>query len=170
MKHALALTTLLAAAVAAGAPAWQSTTRAQLPSCPNEIEHEPLVVYEVTGGTLSGPVDAFLAVYDDGLARYSSSVAGSGPGYSATVPVDDAARQLHQALIAAGAMEQCDQLENVSDMPLSTLTVLREAPRGRPNSFSWFTADGDQLGEIESLLQGFITTHFDPPPPGGNER
>lgn len=170
MKHALLHSTLLALAVGAGAPALQSTTRARLPSCPNDIEHEPLVVYEVTGGTLSGPVDAFLAVYDDGLARYSSSVAGSGPGSSQSVTVGDAARTLQQALIAAGAMEQCDRFETISDMPLSTLTVLRDSPRGRPNSFSWFVADGDELGEIESLLQSFIAEHFDPLPPGGNER
>jgi hypothetical protein len=170
MKHALPLSVAFVAVAVAAAPALQTTARAPLPSCPNSIPHEPLVVYEVTGGTLSGPVDGFLAVYGDGLARYSSSIDGNGPGYSQTVSVGDEAAELHAQLIAAGALELCDQPDLVSDVPLSSLTVLRFAPRGRPNSFSWYAATDEQVGEIESLLSSFIGRHFTPPGGGGSER
>ena len=135
------------------------------PGCPNSLPHEPLVLYEVTGGTLLGPVDGFLAVYGDGLARYSSSIDGSGPGSSQTVFVGTDATLLQQDLIAAGAMSQCDQPDIANDVPQSTLTVFRANAR-RASTFSWFLPEGP-TEEIQSILSSFIAAHFTLPPSGG---
>ena len=133
------------------------------PLCPNPIPHEPVVLYEVTGGTLSGSFDYFLSVYSDGTSRLSSYLGGGSSQFTGVDPseVDD----LRQALAQAGALSQCDQPDLTSDTPLQTLTVFRSNPTRRSNTFSWFTSDGD-LAEIQSILDAFIGAHFEPPPGG----
>ncbi len=134
--------------------------------CPNPLPHEPLVVYEVTGGTLAGPVDGLLTVYVDGFARFGSSL-GPGPGFLFSVQVSpQTADQLHSGLLAAGALRQCDQPDFYNDVPLSTLTVLRGDAKQNGNTFSWFVAEGE-VGTIEALLQSFIAATFPLPPTGG---
>lgn len=158
MKNALVLSVLSGIALAAGAPAFQTATPRELAPCPNPFPHEPLVVYEVTGWTLGGPVDQLLVVSDDGSARLSSSLGGDGS--SESVVVGSAAAELQEALVAAGALVLCEEPDFTSDMPLSTLTVLRKAPRGRPNTLSWFVPQNAELAAIEALLQAFIAEHF----------
>jgi hypothetical protein len=133
--------------------------------CPNPLPHEPLVVYELTGGALVGPVDSLLAVYSDGLARYSSSL-GSGPGFSFTAYVGSDAQSLHAELIAAGALKECDVEDVWNDVPLSTLTVLRGASRQSGNTFSWWVSEGP-VASMEAALTAFIATHFPAAPSGG---
>ena len=130
--------------------------------CPNPLPHEPLVIYEVTGSDFIGPVDSFLAVYSDGLARHSSSV----DGFSVTTYVGSSAQSLHAELIAAGALQQCDAEDIGNDIPLSTLTVLRGASRQSGNSFSWFGAEGP-VTSMEAALTEFIAVHFPGVPSGG---
>jgi hypothetical protein len=123
-------------------------------------------VHEVSGGTLSGSVDSLLVVYSDGTARLSSALGGSGNGSSQTAFVGAAARVLQRELVAAGALDQCDQETFVSDTPLSTLTVFGGRSLARSSSFSWFSADSPRLAAIESLLAAFAAAHFDAPPGG----
>jgi hypothetical protein len=138
-----------------------------VPPCPNPLPHEPLVVYEVTGGTFAGPFDLLLVVYSDGLARYSSNL-GAGPGLSFTQDVGAAAAQeLADALVAAGAMRQCDLPDFAVDVPLSTLTVLRGTARQRANSFSWFVAEGE-VAVIEALLLAFLANDIPQAPARGS--
>jgi hypothetical protein len=120
----------------------------------------------VTGGTLAGPVDGMLAVYGDGLARYGSYL-GPGPGFQYLASVGpQAASDLHAALLAAGALRQCDQPDLWNDVPLSTLTVLRGGTSSKGNTFSWFVAEGE-VATIETLLQEFVAASFPAAPPGG---
>ena len=161
-----ALVALGTFAVSAPVPATQQAVRN--PPCDNTWRHEPVVVYEVTGGTLSGPVDSVLVVNSDGLARFSSSI-GPGPGFSYTVGVgQQAVNQLLTDLVDAGALFQCDSSFVVSDIPLSTLTILRGPTRRQGRTFSWFVPEGSLAG-IQSTLSGFIAAHFPPPPGGGGD-
>jgi hypothetical protein len=171
MKHASLLAALatLAMLFASALPAPQSPASASLPNppCPNPLPHEPVVVYEVTGGTLSGPVDYALTVYGDGAARLSSALGGGGTGSSQYTFVDpSAAAALRQELVDASALARCDQDDNVSDTPLQTLTVFRAGSTRRSNTFSWFTSDGS-LAQIQAALDAFIAKHFAPLPGGG---
>ena len=139
---------------------------ARVSACPNPLPHEPLVVYEVSGGTLVGQVDQFVSVYADGTARLSSSL-GSGPGFAWTSYIGDAAAaELHASLIAAGALAQCDQDTTWNDVPLSTLTVLRSPTKQSGATFSWWVAEGD-VQAIEALLLDFVAANFPAPPSGG---
>lgn len=154
---------MLAAPAPQGVPAQPHA--APLAPCANPIAHEALVVWEVSGGTLLGPVDGLLVVYSDGIARYSSSL-GPGPGFAQTAYVGAAAQTLHQTLVAAGALRQCDIELITSDVPLSTLTVLRNAPSGLANQFSWTLAEGN-IVPMEAALNAFVATVFPGAPGGG---
>ncbi len=164
----VAFTLALLSLVVAGAAVSRATPQGagRVAPCPNPLPHEPLVVYEVSGGTFAGTVDGFLTVTTDGVARYSSSL-GSGPGFALTAYVGDAAAAgLHAGLISAGALRQCDQDVVWNDVPLSTLTVLRGTTPQSGVTFSWWVAEGDVV-RIEALLSAFIVAHFPVPPPSG---
>jgi hypothetical protein len=161
------VTTLLAlSAIALPRPQVTTSAVPLPPPCPNPILREPVVLYEVTGGTLVGAVDTFLTVYNDGTARLSSSLGGAGIGSSQLALLPPAlVDSLRQELSASGALVLCDQPDFTSDTPLQTLTVLRPSSR-RSNTFSWFAADGD-VAQIQAILEAFIALHFVAPPGGG---
>jgi len=130
------------------------------PPCANLFPHEPVVVYEISGHTLCCLVDESLTVYGDGYARLSrATYDGTGSksqlAYVGTAPV--------QALIAdlgaLGAGTSCDRPELVSDMPLSTLSVMRGETDGRAHTFSWFFDDGAG-GAITARLDAFVQATF----------
>jgi hypothetical protein len=125
----------------------------------NPIAHEPLLVYEVTGGTLVGPYDLQLTVYADGLARLASATQTK---LGRTVLRDvgpDAAHQLATELARAGAFFGGDQTQIVTDMPLSTLTILQGAPDSRAHTYSWWVPEGSNQ-TAPALLQSFIADNF----------
>ena len=139
--------------VAAAAPA------APVP-CPNEIQHEPLVLYDVNGSTLGGPIDISLTVYNDGQARLSSIGQFGNPSKSQLAfPGPAAATQLLLDLSALGAGTLCDKLFFVSDVPTTTLTVFRNATTARNHTFSWLVGV-DAYGQIDQRIQTFIQTYF----------
>lgn len=161
----LASAALAASALTSRAQEVQPTTVAT--PCANVLPRELVVVYDVTGGTLSGPVDLNLSVYSDGSARLSSSL-GDGLGSAQLVFMDPSLTTgLLQGLIAAGAMTHCDVPDFLSDVPLSTLTVLRGPARQRANSFSWTGGDAE-IAAMQALLNAFIAEHFQPVPGGKN--
>ncbi len=130
------------------------------PGCVDVFPHHPIVVYEISGGTLAGPLDQELIVYGDGSARLSSATANFGAGSSQLAFVGDAAAAaLITSLSQNGAFQLCDDPSQVSDMPLSTLTVMRGNTDSRVHSFSWFIAKG-QHAPVEQILQTFIATNF----------
>lgn len=126
-----------------------------------------MVLFEVTGGTLAGPVDYSLTVYSDGAARLSSALGGGGTGSSQYVTLDPLlVESLRQDLASAGAFSTCDQPDFTSDTPLQTLTVFRPGSSRRSSTFSWFTSDGN-LSDIQARLDAFLAAHFVAPPSGG---
>lgn len=133
--------------------------------CPNIFESEPLVVYDVSGFGLGGPIHRHLAVYDNGLASMSSGGSGGGAGGGAGLSdfkflPSSVAFQLARDLFDAGAWDVCDEFVNVSDIPLTTVTVLRGATTGPSHSYSYLAPESPQALEADQILQDFIATHF----------
>jgi len=137
----------------------QPAIREPRPTPDNPIAHEPLLVYEVTGGTLLGPYDLELTVYADGLARLASATQ-TKLGRTVTRSVGpEAAHQLATELARVGAFFGGDQTQIVTDMPLSTLTILQGAPDSRAHTYSWWLPEGSNQ-TAPALLQSFIADNF----------
>ena len=167
MTNTLLAGLVLALSAVALAPQSTRPSRMPAPPCANTIEHEPVLLYEISGGTLTGPVDSFLSLYGDGSARLSSSLGGAGLGSSQFTSVTPAeVEALRSALIAAGALEACDEDFPTNDAPQQTLTLFRPGSH-RANTFSWSSPEGN-LAEIQVLLGDFQNAHF-APLPGGSE-
>jgi hypothetical protein len=129
-------------------------------SCPDEIPHQPVLVYEVTGLTSTGFVDLELVLYQDGESRLSSAnAAGDGKARLAYVP-SYAAAGLLADLSAAGAFQLCDQIGTLNDAPLSTLTVMRPQTDARAHTFTWFDRSVGGYGPVEQRLESFLETAF----------
>jgi len=132
----------------------------QAPPCANIFPHEPVVIFEITGGTLAGPIDRQITVYSDGLVRGAQTAPGTptslvGGGSAQVAYVDPA---MVQSLVAdlgmLGAGTGCDRPELVTDTPLSTLTIIRGTTESRSRTWSWLGEDGTG-GAITQRLQAF---------------
>jgi hypothetical protein len=130
------------------------------PDDQNLIVHEPLVLYEVTGGTLLGAYDLQMTVYADGIVHLNSAVMfGERPRAVVAYVGAAAARDLASQLERAGAFQVVDQSLTVTDVPLHTLTILRAATDARAHTHSWWLyAPPNQ--EIPALLHEFIARNF----------
>ncbi len=143
------------------APSHGPGSSAAAPGCVDVFPHHPIVVYEITGGTFAGPLDQELIVYGDGSARLSSATANFGAGKSQLAFAGDtSAAALLTSLSQNGAFQLCDVPDQVSDMPLSTLSVMRRNTDSRVHSYSWYIAPAGPHATVEQLLQSFIATHF----------
>jgi len=133
---------------------------APTPTCANTIRHEPVLLFDVNGGTLAGPVDMQLTVYNDGVARIcrTQSIFGTVDARIAYV-TPAAAKQLVGDVAAFGAGTLCDLDLITSDVPNSTLTILRDATDTRAHTFSWTGAQG-AYSQIEQRLYTFINATF----------
>lgn len=147
-----AVTLALALGTGAAAPA--------VPPCANDIPHEPAVLFEITGSTLAGPFDLHLVVHSDGFARlaYGTYDGVGSQARLAVVPPADVL-DLAQDLVQLGAGVSCDRFDFTSDVPQSTLTVLRGATDARAHTYSWLGDDGAN-GAIEQRLNQFIQAAF----------
>jgi hypothetical protein len=130
------------------------------PVCPNTLPHEPVVIFDVTGGTLGGPIDIQMTVYNDGTARICSTQSLSGAVNAQVNHVTPAeALQLSLDLGQLGAGILCDVDNMWSDTPMSTLTILRDATDSRAHTFSWIGGDG-AYGLVEARIWTFINATF----------
>lgn len=130
------------------------------PPCPNDIVHEPLVLFDVSGGTLGGPIDIALMVYNDGTARITSTGQFGLPSSAElAVPGPAATTQLLLDLSALGAGQLCDHDSLALDLPTSTLTVFRNATDPRNHTYSWIGGKG-AYSAVEQRLWDFIHTTF----------
>lgn len=127
--------------------------------CPNKIEVEPVVIYDVSGSTFAGPFHQHLTVYNSGLATFARATNFSEPevAVAQVSPADIA--QLESDLDALGARSLCDIPTLVSDVPLTTVTVFAGATDARAHTFSFFLSIKQQ-GAVKQLLESFIATHF----------
>jgi hypothetical protein len=128
--------------------------------CPNTIRHEPLVLYDITGSTLAGPIDIGLTVYNDGTARISSTGQFGQPSKAATTLIaPEKAAQLLFDLASLGAGQLCDNLALVPDLPVSTLTILRDGIDSKSHTFSWVLPQAPYAA-VQARMQDFIHSNF----------
>jgi hypothetical protein len=126
------------------------------PQCANTIVHEPIVLFESTGGTLVGPYDLELVVYGDGHVRISSSVQAKAQ----TAEIDPiVANGFAGQLERAGAFRLCDRPLMATDMPLSTLTILRADTDAAAHTFSWWAPDESNVA-VDAAVHAFIDQVF----------
>jgi hypothetical protein len=134
--------------------------RAEFPEvCPNLIPHEPVLVYEITGGTLLGPVDRTLVVYGDGTTRLTDLSDPARPRARRCIADPEAVESLALRLERYGAMLECDAPGLVMDAPLHTLTLLVGGTEARARTFSWWVPEGAS-GAIEHQLDAFVAETF----------
>ncbi len=159
MKTAFVSGVLFASLLPALATVQPASAPAVAEQCPNLLLHEPIVLYEISGATLLGPVDRTLTVYADGALKLSAaSATGAGECLlGQTTP--EIAKTLQQELIQAGAFDLCDDPRNVTDVPLNTLTLLRGAQDARAHTFSYWVGDGHYLG-VDITIEKFINAQF----------
>jgi hypothetical protein len=109
---------------------------------------------------VGGPIDLGLAVYNDGIARISSSGQFGQPSIAQTVVLTpDVTHQLLLDLSALGAGHMCDLLLVTPDLPTSTLTVFRDSTDSRNHTFSWIVPVAP-YDAVQQRLQDFIHTNF----------
>ncbi|HVS18627.1 MAG TPA: hypothetical protein VMT18_08520 [Planctomycetota bacterium] len=148
----------LAALVAAPLALWSFASPTSTPSAGvcNLWTHEPLVVFDVTGATLSGPLDESLQVFSDGtVKRFSVS---QGISTIAFANPQDAV-QLLRDLFAAGGFTACDQPAAGSDVPLRSLTLFRGVETPLAHTVNWWTEDLGPYGTFQDILDDFVASH-----------
>jgi len=128
-------------------------------SCFNSIVHEPLVIYEISGGTLAGPVDLHLTVYSDGAVRIADMSDPASPRGAIERVDPEAVSSLALYLERMGAGINCDDDGMVTDVPLHTLTLLKPGTNPRGHTFSWWLPE-DSNGVIEMRLEQFVAEVF----------
>jgi len=132
---------------------------ATTPPCDNLLVHEPIVLYDLSGSTLAGPVDRTLTIYGDGSMKLAATSV-DGPGrYVTSQTTPEVASALQQALVQARASTLCDDPRLVTDVPLHTLTLLDGAQDGRTHTFSYWIGDGN-YARVDALLEKFINEQF----------
>jgi hypothetical protein len=130
------------------------------PPCVNTLPHEPVVVYEVSGGTLGGYLDLQLCVYNDGMARLTRASFDGANSKSQLVFVGEtSAFGLASDLSQLGIWVQCDDTNMANDVPLQTVTVLRGATDARAHTYSWWLPNG-AYAPIEQRLSTFVAASF----------
>lgn len=128
--------------------------------CNNVIPHEPLVVYDNSGGTLAGLFDLSMTVYNDGWVRASTYTQFSGASKSETAYVgSQLAAQFARDLAQLGAGTLCDQVSFANDLPTQTLTLLRDFTDTRAHTYSWVEGNASYW-PVEQRVQAFFAATF----------
>ncbi len=127
--------------------------------CANVILHEPLLVYEVRGGTLAGPVDLHLVVHSDGSARIVDVSDADFPRAAVAGADPEAVQDLLRDLERVGGMLGCDSAGMVTDVPLHTLTMLKPGTETRAHTYSWWLPENAN-GAIEMRIEQFVAELF----------
>ena len=162
------LSVLAAVAIAVSIPsAAQPTSGSSLaaPITAGAIKQEPVLLYDITGSTLTGSVHLQLTVYNNGVAAASrlNHVVFPSPGVDADVDVVYIAPQevnmLRRDLAAAGAFTNVDQSIFVSDVPTTTVTVFRGATDAKAHTYSYMLASGS-TADVQAVIQDFLKLHF----------
>lgn len=154
MLRSTVLLLLSALPVAAGSyTALHSATATS--SCVNAIVHEPLLVYEVHGGTLAGPVALNLIVFSDGSARWADLSDADVPRGGVVNSTPGAVLALVRDLEILGGGGSCDAQGYVTDVPLHTLTLLGPGTNSRAHTFSWWLPESSN-GMIQLRVEQFL--------------
>jgi len=127
----------------------------------NPIPHEPLLVYQMSGGSGSSALLEILMVYDDGSITFVRQV-DVGPAKVRRAVLGARTVQLVAALGRAGAMRLADHGARTADAPMTTVTAFSYAPKsGRPsvNTFSYYAPQG-AYAQIDDAIHAFLTDAF----------
>lgn len=128
------------------------------------IDHQPVLVYQVSGGTIAGQQDLLLTVFDDGQVILAVRNDANPDGAVCIAQVDPLRiDRLQDELAAANAARLNDgDPEPLPDLPLTTVTFFfspGSSPITRANTFSYFFPEGDQA-LVEDVISSFIAEVF----------
>ena len=164
MKRLALSLVALAAVPFAVAPIVSAWSAAPVPQSSGVIQNEPVVVYNVTGGTLTGLIHRQLTVYNSGFVTIAKL---DEPVFPQPAEIQEvrtaqvgpqAATQLLISLVQAGAVQLEDQSFPVSDVPLKTLTILEGKTFALSRTFSWYV--GGDYAVVDQALNKFIGDTF----------
>jgi len=128
-------------------------------ACEDLFAHQPVVLFEVSGSTLAGPVDTTLTVFSDGVVKLASAPA-NGPGKSASAVVTPAdVEKLRLALVTGNGLRLCDDPRLVTDVPLHTLTLLDGTQDSASHTFSYWVGT-EVYATVDQRLQQFVQQVF----------
>ena len=157
-KKPLSIVTALLVAAGLVVTATAKTAFEGLPA----TENEPVVVVDVSGATLLGPVHRHLAVYTSGRVAYSAFGPQTVPGVGGVQPVSRSETidpLLVEALVSdlarAGAWQLADQTIEPTDVPLITVTVLDGQTDARAHTFSYWIPTAP-FHPVDAVLTGFM--------------
>ena len=123
--------------------------------CANWIAHEPVLMYEIVGSTLTMDYDRTLTVYADGKVTLADATLGRAGVVIRSEVMPQAVHELQVSLQRAGAQVLCDAQVFATDVPLHTLTMLGGTQDAKAHTFSWWIAE-DEYAPIDALLEGFL--------------
>ena len=123
------------------------------------LKREPVLNFDVTGGTLTGPLHQRYTVYNDGLITGSDCGGpfGTNSGGTASVSATEA-ETLRKVLIQAGGMVLPDQNIFVSDVPFTTVTVFVGDTDAKAHTFSYWLGTG-AYATIDQKIADFMAAH-----------
>ncbi len=143
-----------------------STSALSLPVIPSfPIKQEPVLVYNVTGGSLGGPIHRSMVVYNNGVVSVAtdSSFLGNNTIESYSTFVDPViVRALSSDLAAAGAGALSDNPAIILDVPLTTVTYFRGASKAKAHTFSYL-GGGPAYSNVTSIISTFEQDHVSNP-------
>lgn len=169
MLRTLSLAFLAAASFAA--PLFHATRQAgaappaPAAPCVNLFQNEPLVVFDISGFTLTGLLHKHFSLYSSGVATLAEAGGGTplfpfGSKADVAFVTPEEARKLWSAVVAAGAFSNCDILEWVSDVPLTTVTVYRGETDSRARTYSYYLPSKPSAAAVQALIEEFIQKAF----------
>lgn len=126
---------------------------------------EPVLIYDVVGGTLTGSVHTHLTVYNNGFMTVAklNDLVFPGPETDKDVatgslnPVE--LQQLQADLRGSGAHALLDQKATGADIPLTTMTVFRGGTDAQAHTFSFILGSGP-YDAPQTVVDGLMADHF----------
>ncbi|MEM7310606.1 MAG: hypothetical protein AAF682_28275 [Planctomycetota bacterium] len=128
-----------------------------------DVQWEPVLVYDVTGGTFTGPVHTNMVVFNNGTVSFARDEDFFGEDHVSVQDVGaTAVAELGQALVDAGALTLNDA-PGGADIPLTTVTILKGETTSPSRTFSWtFGTPAHQA--VQQIITDFIDTHVETDP------
>ena len=156
-------TTLLGAvAILAGAGLFLSFQNEPV-EAQDPMSNAPVVIVDVSGATLLGPVHRHLAVYSSGRVSYCAIDSQGGlrelqVPVARSIAIDPVQVQAFaMGLERMGAWSLDDQKVMATDVPLVTVTVLQGEGAAKGHTFSyWIPTDG--YHGVDTAIQNFVAS------------
>lgn len=129
---------------------------------PGGVDQEPVLMYEVAGYGIGGPLHERLTVYSNGVASYSAAGPFDSGSACFTVLDESVVDQLRMDLAQAGVFTLGDLALVGNDLPVTTVTVFRTLPDGwsRARTFSFMEPFGAHARVVQ-IVQALITSHIE---------